>query len=284
MGFRGSRVQIPPSRLVEDQALQRLSLWGFFSDGAGSPRLVLVREPDQLGVERAHPQLAFGVRLVEFAEPNRHVAAHDNRTRASLDDDHLHSICVARRRDEPEPGKQFELAVDRHVPHARRIDPLTNRVVVLAARVVELPTLDVDRPAGEEVVATTVVEVQVCVDDDVNAGEVEVLLAQWKEAGIKIGHRRVQLRHAGVDQHTRIGMVDDVHVDRHPLALDEQLGHEDGRDGGRRRHLLRIEAVRRRWDGALPEDSGMFLKKFVYLGPSSWITESADRSDVIGSA
>ena len=37
-------------------------------DGAGSPRLVLVREPDQLGVERAHPQLAFGARLVELAK------------------------------------------------------------------------------------------------------------------------------------------------------------------------------------------------------------------------
>src|SRR5436309_14087729 len=32
MGFRGSRVQIPPSRLSEDQALQRLSPWGFFCD------------------------------------------------------------------------------------------------------------------------------------------------------------------------------------------------------------------------------------------------------------
>src|SRR5690348_14826101 len=31
----------------------------------GSPRLALVREPDQLGVERANPQLAFGVRRVE---------------------------------------------------------------------------------------------------------------------------------------------------------------------------------------------------------------------------
>src|SRR5438093_12799411 len=30
MGFRGSRVQIPPSRLAEGQALQRLSLQGFF--------------------------------------------------------------------------------------------------------------------------------------------------------------------------------------------------------------------------------------------------------------
>src|SRR5437870_3122508 len=44
---------------------------------------------------------------------------------------------------------------------------------------------------------------------------------EWKEARIEVGHRRMQLRHAGVDQHARIGMVDDVHVDRHPLALDE---------------------------------------------------------------
>ncbi len=193
---------------------------------------MLVREPDQLGVERKHPQLAFGVRLVELAEPDRHVAADDDRTPAGLDDDHLHAACVARCRDESEPGKQLELAVDRHVPHAGRLDPLADGVVVLAARVVELPTLDVDRLAGEEVVAAAVVEVQVCVDDDVDAGEIEVLLAQWLEAGIHVGHRRVQLRHAGVDQHARIGMVDDVHVDRHPLVLDEQVGDEDWRDGG----------------------------------------------------
>ena len=41
---------------------------------------MLVREPDELGLERAHPQLALGVRLVELAEPNRHVAADDDRT------------------------------------------------------------------------------------------------------------------------------------------------------------------------------------------------------------
>src|SRR5581483_9523606 len=115
-----------------------------------SPRLVLVRKPDQLGVERAHPPLALGVRLVELAEPNRHVAADDHRTPASLDDDHLRPACVTRRWDEPEPGKQLEFTVDRHVPHAGRFDPLANRVVVLAARVFELPTLDVDRPTGEE--------------------------------------------------------------------------------------------------------------------------------------
>ena len=146
---------------------------------------------------------------------------------------------MARRRDESEPGQQLELAVDRHVPHAGRLDPLANGVVVLAARVVELPTLDVDRPAGEEVVAAAVVGVQVGVDDDVDAGEIEVLVAQRVEAGIEVGHRRVQLRHAGVDQHARIGMVDDVHVERHRLALGEQVGNEDG--------VMVIEAGMGRW-------------------------------------
>ena len=201
------------------------------SDSACSPRLVLVREPDQLGAERAHPQLAFSVRLVELAEPHRHVAADDDRTPAGLDDDHLRAACVARRRNEPETLKQLELAVDRHVAHAGRINPLANGVVLLAARVVELPTLDVDRFTGEKVVAAAVVEVQVGIDNDIDAGEVEFLLAQWMEAGIEVGYRRVQLRHAGVDQNPRIRMVDDVHVDRQTLALGEQVGNEDWRDG-----------------------------------------------------
>jgi len=94
--------------------------------------------------------------------------------------------------------------------------------------------------AGEEVVAAAVVEVQVGVDDDVDAGEVEALLAQRPEAGIHVGHRRVRLRHPGVDQHARLGMVDDVHVDRHPLALDVQVGHEDRRDRDRGGGVHRI--------------------------------------------
>ena len=32
----------------------------------------------------------------------------------------------------------------------------------------------------------------------------------------------------------RVGMVDDVHVDRHPFALDVQAGNEDWRHGDRR--------------------------------------------------
>src|ERR1700690_2912365 len=146
--------------------------------GAGSPRLVLVREPDQLRVERADELLAFGVRLIELAEPNRHVAGNDDRMLACPDDDHLRAARVARRRDESEPGKQLELAVDRHVPNARRIDPIANGVVVQAACVVELLALDIDRSASEEVVAAAVVEVQVRIDDDVDALEIEVLLGQ----------------------------------------------------------------------------------------------------------
>jgi hypothetical protein len=128
--------------------------------------------------------------FIELAEADRHVAADDDRALAGLDDDHLHAACVARRRNESESGQQLMLAVDRHVLQTGGVDPLANGVVVFAARVVELLLLDVDRRAGEEVVAAAVVEVQVVVDDDVDAGEIEVLFAQWPQAGIEIGHRR----------------------------------------------------------------------------------------------
>jgi hypothetical protein len=124
---------------------------------------VLVCEPDQFGVKRTHAQLAFGVRLVERGGPNRNVAADDDRTPASLNDDHLHAACVAGRPHESQTRKQLELAVDRDVTHAGCVNPLANGVVVLTARVLELPTLNVDRPPGEEVVAAAVVEVEVCV-------------------------------------------------------------------------------------------------------------------------
>jgi hypothetical protein len=48
--------------------------------------------------------------------------------------------------------------------------------------------------------------------------------------GIHVSDQRVQLPHAGVDEHAPIGMVDDVHVDRHQLALGEQVGNVDWRD------------------------------------------------------
>jgi hypothetical protein len=66
---------------------------------------VLVREPDELGLERTHPQLALRARLVELAEANGHVAADDDRPPRGLDDDDLQAARVARRRDEAEPGQ-----------------------------------------------------------------------------------------------------------------------------------------------------------------------------------
>lgn len=80
------------------------------------------------------------------------------------------------------------------------------------------------------------VEVQMRVDDDVDPGEIEILLAQRDQAGIEIRDLWTQLRHTGIDKHTGIRMVDDVDVDRPPLALDEQLGHEHRCDRGRRWH------------------------------------------------
>ncbi len=47
---------------------------------AGPPGLLFVREPYELGVERAHPELALGVWLIEFVEANGHVAADDDRS------------------------------------------------------------------------------------------------------------------------------------------------------------------------------------------------------------
>src|SRR3954447_13486636 len=92
--------------------------------GARPPGLALMREPHELRLERAHPQLALRARLVELAVANGHVPADDDRTPIRLDDDHLQAARVARRRDEAEAGQQLELAVDRLVAHAGRVDPL----------------------------------------------------------------------------------------------------------------------------------------------------------------
>ena len=87
-------------------------------------------------------------------------------------------------------------------------------------------------------VAAAVVEVQVRVDDDVDAGEVEGVLAQRDEPGVDVGNLRAQLRKAWrLDQHADVGMVDDVNIQWPALAvIDEQLGHEQRRDCGRRGH------------------------------------------------
>jgi hypothetical protein len=55
--------------------------WSLESDGLFDlrpPRLVLVREPDLLRVERADQPLAFGARLVELREEDRQVTGHDD--------------------------------------------------------------------------------------------------------------------------------------------------------------------------------------------------------------
>jgi hypothetical protein len=50
----------------------------------------------------------------------------------------------------------------------------------------------------------------------------------WRVVSDGAGSPRLVPR---IDQYARIGMVDNVHVDRHPLALGEQVGNEDWRNG-----------------------------------------------------
>src|SRR5215218_10706087 len=90
---------------------------------------------------------------------------------------HLQAARVARAPGRGGARATARARVDRLVAHAGRLDPLADRVVVLRTRVLELLPLNVHRPSGDEVVAAAVVEVQVRVDDDVDAGEVEGLLA-----------------------------------------------------------------------------------------------------------
>lgn len=197
-------------------------------------------EPDQLEVERVHTPQASGGGLLERAEPHRDVATDDDRTstdddRAStvVDDDHLGSAGVARRRDEADAGEQLELAVDGEVGQTRDVDPLADGVVVLGQGVLELAALEMDRRGREEQVAAAVVEVKVGVDDEVDAREVEVLGVQRVRARIQVGRERVPIRQAGVDEHAGVRVVDEIRVDGHPLAPDEQVGDQDGGDRDR---------------------------------------------------
>lgn len=60
--------------------------------------------------------------------------------------------------------------------------PQSLRAAALA-RPALLATRHIDRQPGEEVVAAAMIEVQVRVDDEVDAGEIEILLAQRDQAG-----------------------------------------------------------------------------------------------------
>ena len=120
---------------------------------------------------------------------------------------------LTRRRDEAEPGQQLELAVDRLVAHPRRLDPLADRVIVLTTRVLELLPLNVDRPSGERWLSLQWSKCR-CVLTTTSTPARSRPLAQRDEAGVEVGYIWVQFRHAGVDEHAAVGMVDDVDIER----------------------------------------------------------------------
>lgn len=76
------------------------------------------------------------------------------------------------------------------------------------------------------------VEVEVRVDDQVNAVHIEVPLAvQWLNAGVHVCDRRVQSGQSGVDEHSRVWVFDHVHVDRHALVLRQKVCNANWCDG-----------------------------------------------------
>ena len=175
--------------------------------------------------------LCFGAGVVEFIEPDCRVSGDNYGSCVSLDDDELGTRGVAWRRNEPDAWQQFKFTVNGNIGHTGRIDPFRDGVVILVACVVEFLPLDVDGLACEEMVASAVVEVKMGVYDDVDSVDVEVLLVQWVYTGVHVGDRRMELSHAGVDQNSCIWVVNDVHVDRHRLALGEQIGDVKGTHG-----------------------------------------------------
>jgi hypothetical protein len=49
-------------------------------------------------------------------------------------------------------------------------------------------------------------------------------LAEWQAAALRLGQRRVQTAHAGVDPRKRFGVVTAARIDRNLLAPDERAG------------------------------------------------------------
>ena len=172
------------------------SSWRSFADGLDQTR-VLARLP---GVARARARArarrarararapAAGPRCAA-RRARRSTRPRPRRrgwTTARLDDDHLHATRVARRRDEAQSAsRRAGTRPCRPARSARRARRPTHgscshpRCVRPRAPAVGR----CHRPTGEEVVATAVVEVQVRVDDDVDAREVEVLRAEGRMRG-----------------------------------------------------------------------------------------------------
>src|ERR671935_1073958 len=67
-------------------------------------------------------------------------------------------------------------------------------------------------------------------------------------------------------------MVDDVHVDRHPLALGEQVGHEQRRDRGRRYHQ---STSYRRYDSRRETKSSLRINRCRGLSTSELFDATA---------
>ena len=135
---------------------------------------------------------------------------------------------VPGRRDQPQPRRDLDLAVEELVRHARHVDPLRHGVVGLV-HLRPFGALDEDRHAVREPdVLTAVVEVQVAVRRAGDVGERDPVRA---ERVLDRRHPRRERRldllvaEAGpvVEQEDAVPMDHGVRVGRPPLALEQLL-------------------------------------------------------------
>ena len=179
-------------------------------------------QPDQLGVEGAHHELALGLGIVEFAMPDRDVSADHDRSGAGFDDDNLHAVAVTRCRDKPQAGHNFAFAIDGKIGDAGCIDPFADRVVVLGAGIFQLAPLHIDRLAREQVIAAAMVKMQMGVDDDIDARQVKILSVQRRLGCWSISSTAgCKLVMPVSDQNAAVRVVDDMDIDRHATVPGE---------------------------------------------------------------
>ena len=86
------------------------------------------------------------------------------------------------------------------------------------------------------------IEVQMGVHDDVDAVGIQTRIPRM-EARVEVRGGGMQLGEAGVDEHARIRVLDDVHVDRHPVVHAAELRdlHRDDRDHAAHRAACRAK-------------------------------------------
>lgn len=133
------------------------------------------------------------------------LAGEDDGSIIAADHERLMSRCVSRRGDYPDAGKQLDLSVDLFVGHAAKLDELRNGVVLLVSAG-ELNGLDNYWSAREGWIPSTMIEVEMAVDDpahftDSGAGRAQGFRERPPARAVVSFRLIIRESEAGVEQH-----------------------------------------------------------------------------------